>query len=141
MRKENIDSHVTEDATAAISAAHLLHPEKHFDHPRDVLAADHIGRDEKRAILASWASDMSAIESMPALRRYPGMEAVVTYDEILQALKALDRDCAPLPEQAPPVLIQQRRSSRRKPGNRRLRDRFGLCSYWKGGRHRPLFEI
>jgi hypothetical protein len=92
MRKENINSPVTEEATAAISAAHLLHPEKHFDHPRDVLAAEHIGTDEKRAILASWASDMFAIESIPALRLYPGTEKAVSYDEILDALKSLDEE-------------------------------------------------
>ena len=51
-----------EQATGAISAAHLLHPAMHFDHPKDGLAANQIGNDEKRAILASWASDISAIE-------------------------------------------------------------------------------
>jgi hypothetical protein len=92
MRKENINSPVAEEATAAISAAHLLHPEKHFNHPQDVLAAEHIGTDEKRAILASWASDMFAIESIPTLRLYPGMEKAVSYDEILDALKSLDEE-------------------------------------------------
>ena len=139
MRKENIDNTASEQATAAISAAHLLHPASHFDHPRDVLAAGHLGRDEKRAILASWASDMSAIESMPALRRYPGLETVVTYDEILEALKALDGGGEPLPAQRPRVLVEPGRSDRRKPRNRRLRDRLGLCSYWNG-RRRQLFE-
>ncbi|WP_260696638.1 MULTISPECIES: hypothetical protein [Rhizobium] len=92
MRKENINSALTEEATAAISAAHLLHPEKHLNHPQDVLAAEHIGTDEKRAILASRASDRFAIESIPALRLYPGTEKEVSYDEILDALKALDEE-------------------------------------------------
>ena len=45
---------------------------------------------EKRAILASWASDASAIASCPALRAPDGLKAPVHIDEILQALCALD---------------------------------------------------
>ena len=63
MRKERLENSIPEKAAAAISAAHLLHPAKHFGHPREVLAAVEIGKDEKRALLASWASDMFAIIS------------------------------------------------------------------------------
>ncbi len=56
MRKESVSKAVKENATAAISAAHLLHPTQRFNHPRDVLAAHDIGDDEKRAVFASWAS-------------------------------------------------------------------------------------
>jgi hypothetical protein len=45
---------------------------------------------EKRAILASWASDASAIASCPALRAPDGVKAPVTFDEILDALCELD---------------------------------------------------
>jgi hypothetical protein len=45
---------------------------------------------EKRAILASWASDASAIASCPSLRAPEGLKAPVTIDEILEALCALD---------------------------------------------------
>lgn len=140
MRKESDNKSVQEQTVAAIGAAHLLHPELHFDHPRDVLAAEQIGRDEKRAILASWASDISAIESMPALRRYPGMERVVTYDEILDALKALDNDGQSVPGQASPVSFDVSKTCRRRAGARRLRDRFGLFNSWKGGHRRQLIE-
>lgn len=44
---------------------------------------------EKRAILASWASDASAIASCP-LRAPAGLKAPVTIDEILDALCELD---------------------------------------------------
>jgi hypothetical protein len=91
MRKD-IDKTLPEQAAAAISAAHLLHPARHFNHPRDVLAAGDVSTGEKRAILASWASDMFAIESVPGLRLYPGMAEAVSYDEIIQALKCLDED-------------------------------------------------
>ena len=41
----------------------LLHPGTVFDHPRDVVAHPSLSISEKRAILASWASDASAIAS------------------------------------------------------------------------------
>ena len=41
----------------------LLHPGTGFDHPRDVLADAMLSRAEKRAILASWASDAAAVTS------------------------------------------------------------------------------
>nr|WP_286084357.1 hypothetical protein [Agrobacterium sp. FDAARGOS_525] len=112
MRKESISNSIPEEATAAISAEHLLHPAKHFGHPRDVLAADDIGIDEKRAILASWASDIFAIESIPALRLYPGTDKAVSYDEIIEALKTLDQpDRQPEDQGAVNSLHSQRPSS------------------------------
>ena len=50
----------------------LLHPGTVFDHPRDVLADAMLSRAEKRAILASWASDAAAVTSCPNLRAIPG---------------------------------------------------------------------
>jgi hypothetical protein len=68
----------------------LLHPGTVFDHPKDVLADPSLSVSEKRAILASWASDASAITSCPALRAPEGLKAPVTIDEILEALCELD---------------------------------------------------
>jgi hypothetical protein len=68
----------------------LLHPGTVYDHPRDVVADPALTLAEKRAILASWASDASAIASCPALRAPDGLKAPVTIDEILEALCALD---------------------------------------------------
>jgi hypothetical protein len=68
----------------------LLHPGTVFDRPRDVLAQPALTIAEKRAILASWASDASAIASCPALRAPTGLKAPVTIDEILEALCELD---------------------------------------------------
>ena len=68
----------------------LLHPGTLFDHPRDVLFHPSLTIGEKRAILASWASDASAIASCPALRAPAGLKAPVTIDEILEALCQLD---------------------------------------------------
>jgi len=68
----------------------LLHPGTVFDHPRDVLSDPALSLAEKRAVLASWASDASAITSCPALRAPAGLKAPVTIDEILEALRELD---------------------------------------------------
>jgi hypothetical protein len=68
----------------------LLHPGTVFDHPRDVLSDSSLSISEKRAILASWASDASAIASCPALRAPVGLKAPVTIEEILEALCDLD---------------------------------------------------
>src|SRR3954452_14115134 len=69
----------------------LLHPGTVYEHPKDVLADSSLSLSEKRAILASWASDASALSSCPALRAPAGLKAQVTIDEILAALCELDR--------------------------------------------------
>ena len=68
----------------------FLHPGTAFEHPRDVVAHPGLSLSEKRAILASWASDASAIASCPSLRAPEGLKAPVTIDEILEGLCALD---------------------------------------------------
>lgn len=69
----------------------LLHPAQAFEHPRDVVGDADFTLSEKRAILASWASDACAVEAAPALRHAPGTDRPVTVDEVLEALRALDR--------------------------------------------------
>ncbi|WP_206072764.1 hypothetical protein [Mesorhizobium temperatum] len=68
----------------------LLDPARHFDRPQDVLADATLDVGEKRAILSSWASDACTVESMPALRKPPGAKAPITFEEIMDALQALD---------------------------------------------------
>lgn len=68
----------------------LLHPGMVFDHPRDVVSHVKLTLGEKRAILASWASDAAAVASCPALRAPDGLKQAVGIDEILDALCALD---------------------------------------------------
>jgi len=43
----------------------LLHPANAFAHPMDVVRDEDLTLNEKRAILASWASDACAIEAAP----------------------------------------------------------------------------
>jgi len=45
---------------------------------------------EKRAILASWASDASAIACCPSMRLPAGLKKPVSIDDILDALCELD---------------------------------------------------
>jgi len=53
----------------------LIRPGTVFNHPRDVVSHPTLTFAEKRAILASWASDASAIASCPALRAPDGLKA------------------------------------------------------------------
>jgi hypothetical protein len=69
----------------------LLHPAQAFGHPRNVIGDPDLTLNEKRAILASWASDACAVEAAPTLRRPPGAERLVAFDDIMDALRALDR--------------------------------------------------
>jgi len=70
----------------------LLYPAQAFAHPKEVLIDPDLTVNEKRAILASWASDACAVEAAPALRCAPGGRRPVTVDEILEALRTLDRE-------------------------------------------------
>jgi hypothetical protein len=76
----------------------LLHPANAFARPADVVNDPDLTPSEKRAILASWASDACAVEAFPALRHSPG-SAPVRFDDIIDALRELDRhgDARPSP--------------------------------------------
>lgn len=75
---------------AGIDLASLLNPAEHFSSPTRVLEAPTLSQQEKRAILASWASDQYAVESVPTLRELPGSHALISLQDILAALKQLD---------------------------------------------------
>lgn len=70
----------------------LFHPAAHYDSPADVLNAEELSTPEKRIILSSWASDMYAVESCPALREIPGMGHKIRLADVLAALRRLDGD-------------------------------------------------
>ncbi len=81
----NIDS-------KAGNADPIFHPAAHYDSPLEVLNDHELSRPEKRIVLSSWASDMYAVESCPALREIPGMRHAIRLADILQALRQLDGD-------------------------------------------------
>ncbi len=69
---------------------YLLHPASRFEYPRDVISHPGLSLGEKRAILASWASDASAVASCPSLRAPEALKSPVSIDTVLEALCELD---------------------------------------------------
>ncbi len=102
----------------------LLHPARAFARPGDVIADPDLTLDEKRAILASWASDACAVEAAPALRCAPGSAQPVSVDAILEALRELDKAAAE-PEGAARLRRQMRRRAIEGFRARRSRDGDG----------------
>ena len=71
----------------------LLHPARAFAHPMDVVRDPDLTLNEKRAILASWASDACAVEAAPELR-VSASGNLVAWDDIMDALRTLDKEDA-----------------------------------------------
>jgi hypothetical protein len=69
----------------------LLHPAQAFESPAAVVKDADLTINEKRAILASWASDACAIEAAPELRA-TSSGRTVRFDEIMDALRSLDKE-------------------------------------------------
>jgi len=70
----------------------LLDPAGAFAHPADVVSDPDLTLTEKRALLAAWARRACTPE--PALSR-PADASPVHYDDIVDALRALDRRIVP----------------------------------------------
>jgi hypothetical protein len=68
-KKETAASEIQTDGKFDLDA--LLHPARGFAHPMDVARDPDLTLNEKRAILASWASDACAVEAAPELRLRP----------------------------------------------------------------------
>ncbi|WCK05728.1 hypothetical protein [Agrobacterium tumefaciens] len=75
---------------AATGPTVLLHGMQ-IERPLDVVKATALSADDKRTILAAWATDFYAVDSKPAFRRIPGIPEPVSIDETQVALKELDR--------------------------------------------------
>ncbi|MBA4091018.1 MAG: hypothetical protein C0494_10545 [Sphingobium sp.] len=68
----------------------MSQPFSRYLHPFDVVHHPSLEPEVKRAILASWASDRSAVRDKPALRKPPGAKRAVPIDDVLAAMRALD---------------------------------------------------
>ncbi|WP_447953204.1 hypothetical protein [Sphingopyxis chilensis] len=68
----------------------MSEPFSRFLHPFDVARHPSLEPEVKRALLASWASDRSAVRSKPALRKPRGAPRAVPVDDVLAALRSLD---------------------------------------------------
>jgi hypothetical protein len=97
----------------------LMHPARVFEHPGEVVRDPDLTLNEKRAILASWASDACAVESAPALRS-PAGGPLVMFDAVMDALSALDK-------------IARKAPGKPKPSNRRAPSDGGVAG--GAGRH------
>jgi hypothetical protein len=78
----------------ALDLEALLHPARAFAHPKDVLGDPDLTLHEKRAILASWASDACCVDAAPAWRQFPHGRLPVRFDDVMDALSELDRIAA-----------------------------------------------
>jgi hypothetical protein len=81
---------VSRDNDEGLDLDALLHPAHAFEHPMNVVHDPDLTLSEKRAILASWASDACAVEAAPALRHAPSGRTV-EFDDVMDALRALDQ--------------------------------------------------
>ena len=68
----------------------LLYPAQAFESPAAVVNDPDLTVNEKRAILASWASDACAVGAAPEPRARPRGSAV-SFDDIMDALRTLDK--------------------------------------------------
>ena len=68
----------------------LMNGKTELRRPGDIVDAPSLSIDDKRAILAAWASDYYSVESKPGLRQIPGLAEPVTIDEVQSALRELD---------------------------------------------------
>jgi hypothetical protein len=87
----------------------LLRPAQAFEHPMKVVDDPDLTLAEKRAILASWASDARAVDATPALRQPPESPRKVEFDDVMDALRTLDRRAGDRPPPHYRRVLAQRR--------------------------------
>ena len=90
----------SERSKEALDLSALLHPASAFSHPTDVIRDPDLTLNEKRAILASWASDACAVASVPVLRISPD-GTMITFDDVMDALRTLDQEASNYGQPAP----------------------------------------
>jgi hypothetical protein len=85
--------HIHPDGSGAFPIDWLVTPGLAFSHPSEVLDHPDLSHAERRAILASWASDARAVEGAHWMRCLDN-GSVVTLAEVLDALRKLDAQTA-----------------------------------------------
>lgn len=79
----------------------LLDPSSAFGHPSEVVNDPDLTINEKRAILSAWASDACASEVAPHMRS-AATRGLVPWDDIIDALRSLDKQGDSLPKRCRP---------------------------------------
>lgn len=69
----------------------MSQPYSRFLHPFEVVDHPSLEPEVKRAVLASWASDRSAVTDQPAMRKPPDAKRAVPINEVFAAIRSLDR--------------------------------------------------
>lgn len=77
--------------TIGQAASELGHMFWNFRYPHEVVGDSQMSVDQKRAVLAAWASDEHAVESFPTLRHLPGTPFPVTFSSVMDARLQLDK--------------------------------------------------
>jgi hypothetical protein len=90
----------------------FFHPAAHYDSPHDVLSDEELSVPEKRIILSSWASDIYAVESCPALCEIRSMSHKICLVDILAALRQLENGD---PQDGELAMRQRRRATASQP--------------------------
>ena len=85
--------HIRSEGARALPIDWLVTPGLAFSHPSEVLEYPELSQAERRAILASWASDALALEGAHWMRCLDH-GSVVTLAELLDALRKLDAQTA-----------------------------------------------
>lgn len=70
-----------------------IHLDAHYDRPEDVVDDPALTTEQKRTLLASWASDAEAVADCPYLRAPKALRRPAPISDILAALKSID--CGP----------------------------------------------
>ncbi len=91
-----MDDHIRSEGSSALPLDWLVTPGLAFSHPNEVLDHPELSHAERRAILASWASDARAVEGAHWMRCVDN-GSVVTLEEVLRALRKLDSQVAARP--------------------------------------------
>ena len=79
--------HIRPEGAAALPIDWLVTPGLAFSHPNEVLDHPELSQAERRAILASWASDARAVEGAHWMRCLDN-GSIVTLAEVLDAAQA-----------------------------------------------------
>jgi len=78
-------------SSAAAMGPTILLQDMQIERPLDVVKATALSADDKRTVLAAWASHFYAIDSKPAFRHMPGTPDPISMGEVQATLKELDR--------------------------------------------------
>ena len=96
-RKHDDADHIRSEGARALPIDWLVTPGLALSHPNEVLDHPELSQAERRAILASWASDARALEGARWMRCLDN-GSVVTLAEVLDALRKLDAQTALRPD-------------------------------------------